>query len=80
MIKIIKPAKIFTHSDLDLNIDHKIISKAVITATRPINKVVVNEVLFFEILSSSEWSFNENKFIFMTYNHFFENIISLIIK
>lgn len=62
LIKIIKPAKIFTHSDLDLNIDHKIISKAVITATRPINKVVVNEVLFFEILSSSEWSFNENKF------------------
>ena len=33
-----------------------------ITATRPINKAVVNEVLFFEILSSSEWNFNENKF------------------
>ena len=30
-----KPNIIYTHSAYDLNIDHKIVSKAVITATRP---------------------------------------------
>ena len=34
----IKPNKILTHSNLDLNIDHRIVSQAVITATRPTKK------------------------------------------
>ena len=55
-IKTIKPDIIFTHFENDLNIDHQITSKAVITACRPLKNQTVKSVLFFEILSSSEWN------------------------
>ncbi len=55
-IKTIKPDTIFTHFDHDLNVDHQITSKAVITACRPIKNQTVKSILFFEILSSSEWN------------------------
>ena len=59
----IKPERILTHSNLDLNIDHRIVSQAVITATRPIKKNPVQEILFYEVLSSSEWNFGNKRFI-----------------
>ena len=55
-IKKIKPDTIFTHFESDLNIDHQITSKSVITACRPIKNLSVKSILFFEILSSSEWN------------------------
>ena len=55
-IKIIKPDLIFTHFENDLNIDHQITSKAVITACRPTKNQTVKSILFFEVLSSSEWN------------------------
>ena len=54
--KRIKPNKIFTHYEKDLNIDHQITLKAVITAARPLPKETVKEVLSFEVLSSTEWN------------------------
>ena len=69
-IKIVKPDTIFTHFESDLNVDHQITSKAVITACRPIKNQTVKSILFFEILSSSEWnisiknkSFKPNYFV-----------------
>lgn len=53
----IKPEIIFTHYEKDLNIDHQITYKAVITATRPISEETVKEIYSFEILSSTEWSY-----------------------
>jgi len=55
-IKKIKPDTIFTHFESDLNVDHQITSKSVITACRPIKNLSVKSILFFEILSSSEWN------------------------
>ena len=55
-IKKIKPDCIFTHFENDLNVDHHITSKAVITACRPTKNQTVKTILFFEILSSSEWN------------------------
>jgi len=55
-INIIKPDAIFTHFESDLNIDHQITSKAVVTACRPIKNHTVKSILFFEVLSSSEWN------------------------
>ena len=49
------PDIIFTHYERDLNIDHQITYKAVITATRPSNRKQVNEIYSFEVLSSTEW-------------------------
>lgn len=56
-IKEVNPEKIFTHHAGDLNIDHAIISKAVLTATRPQNNTPVKDLFTCEIPSSTEWTF-----------------------
>ena len=53
----IKPDIIFTHYEKDLNIDHQITYKAVITASRPIINESVKEIYSFSVLSSTEWNF-----------------------
>jgi len=53
----IKPNIIFTHYEKDLNIDHQITYKAVITATRPMKDETVKQIYSFEILSSTEWNY-----------------------
>ena len=57
IINKFKPSKIFTHSHADINIDHRLIYEATITATRPNSKNNVEEVYSFEIPSSTEWFF-----------------------
>ena len=65
-IKIAKPDRIYTNHYSDLNVDHKVVYNATLTACRPSN-VLVKEILCFEVLSSTEWSypynFNPNYFI-----------------
>lgn len=56
----IKPQVIFTHSETDLNIDHQITYRAVITAARPTPDESVREIYSFEILSSTEWRYPIN--------------------
>lgn len=58
VINDFKPDTIFTHFNLDLNIDHQVTSRAVITAARPQTSCSVRNIFFFEILSSTEWSAN----------------------
>lgn len=53
----IKPEIIFTHYEKDLNIDHQITYKAVITATRPIKGETIKEIYSFEIPSSTGWNY-----------------------
>jgi LmbE family N-acetylglucosaminyl deacetylase len=53
----LKPEIVFTHSKSDLNIDHQITYKAVITATRPMQNESVKEIYAFEVLSSTEWNY-----------------------
>jgi LmbE family N-acetylglucosaminyl deacetylase len=50
---------IYTHSLGDLNIDHKLTAQAVITAFRPQPNETFNEILSFEIPSSTEYSVSE---------------------
>ena len=52
-IKKIKPDTIFTHFESDLNVDHQITSKAVITACRPIKNQTVKSILFFDFFNTS---------------------------
>jgi len=66
-----KPEIIFTHFENDLNIDHQIIYRAVITASRPLSKTFVKKIYSFEIPSSTDFSlsrkskkiFNPNFFV-----------------
>ena len=53
----IKPDIIFTHYEKDLNVDHQITYKAVVTATRPMQGETVKEIYSFEVLSSTEWTY-----------------------
>ncbi len=55
LIYDLKPSIIFTHSPGDLNIDHQIVWKAVMTAARPLPNSPVEKIFFCEILSSTEW-------------------------
>ena len=56
-IEQFRPEVIYTHHIGDLNIDHAIVAKAVISATRPLPNSLIPEVYAFEVLSSTEWSF-----------------------
>jgi len=50
-----KPDTIFTHNSTDVNIDHEIINRAVLTACRPVPGECVKTILSFEVQSSTEW-------------------------
>ena len=67
IISKFKPDIVFTHSQHDINIDHRMIYDATITATRPFSKFKVKEVISFEVPSSTEWyfpsKFSPNMFI-----------------
>jgi len=52
---IIGPGIIYTHHYGDLNIDHSIVYKAVLTACRPLKDESVREIYSFEVPSSTEW-------------------------
>ncbi|MDO6507257.1 PIG-L deacetylase family protein [Colwellia sp. 4_MG-2023] len=56
VISACKPDTIYTHFGHDLNIDHRITHKAVMTACRPQSWSSVKKILSFEVLSSTEWN------------------------
>ena len=56
----IAPQIVFTQHEKDLNIDHQILYKAVLAATRPLIGETVKEIYSFEALSSTEWSYPLN--------------------
>jgi len=51
----IQPHIIYTHHAGDVNVDHRLVHEAVITACRPGPGHPVEDLLFFETLSSTEW-------------------------
>ena len=56
LVKEIKPNRIYTSHYADLNIDHRIVFEATLTACGPIG-LPVKEIICFEILSSTESAF-----------------------
>ena len=59
-ISIFDPNIVITHSNTDVNNDHRLTFQAVLQSTRPSINNNVNMVLSFEILSSTERSFYNN--------------------
>ena len=51
----INPSLIYTHSAADLNIDHRIVSQATLTAFRPQDKETWQEIRTFEVPSSTDY-------------------------
>lgn len=59
LIDKVKPSTIFTHHGGDLNVDHSIVHRATLTATRPIAGHSVKNVYAYEVPSSTEWAFGQ---------------------
>jgi LmbE family N-acetylglucosaminyl deacetylase len=59
-----RPDVIYTHSLSDLNIDHCVVHNASITACRALPGQSVNQLLFFEVPSSTEWRNSSSNNIF----------------
>lgn len=55
LIEKYQPEILFTHHAGDVNIDHRRLNEAIVTACRPQVKKTVKTLLFFEVPSSTEW-------------------------
>lgn len=64
LIERLQPEVIYTHHGGDLNIDHSITQRAVLTATRPVVECPVKIIYEFEVPSATEWAFNQFKTAF----------------
>lgn len=61
---LFSPEIILTHHSGDLNIDHQITNKAVITACRPTLDESVRLIITFETFSGTEWQVSNNPDVF----------------
>ena len=64
IISELEPTVIYTHHPGDLNIDHLVTFRAVLTATRPLENTSVRDIYAFEVSSSTEWAFNHLEPVF----------------
>lgn len=75
-ISSFKPEIIYTHTNFDINIDHRICYQATLIATRPQKNSTVKEVISYEVPSSTEWyfpsSFSPNIFVNISKEIFFK--------
>ena len=77
-IELLNPSIIYTHHAGDVNIDHLITHKAVITAARSLPGSQVERLIFFETVSSTEWQMQNAKDAF--YPNWFVQIDDFIGK
>ena len=52
---LVKPTLVYTHSSADLNIDHRVVSQATLTAFRPQPNEIWQEIRTFEIASATDY-------------------------
>lgn len=52
-----QPDLVFTHSGGDVNVDHQVVFRATMAATRPVPNSPTRAVLTYEVGSSTEWAF-----------------------
>jgi len=55
-LEAVRPDLIYTHHAGDLNIDHRLVHEAVMTACRPQPGCEISGIFSFEVLSSTGWS------------------------
>ena len=57
-----QPEIVYTHHASDVNIDHCVTAKAMQAVCRPLPGSSIKKVLAFEVSSSTEWNFGQNRF------------------
>ncbi|OHB24705.1 MAG: hypothetical protein A2X84_14310 [Desulfuromonadaceae bacterium GWC2_58_13] len=63
LIEEIQPELVYTHFFGDLNIDHVLTARAVLTACRPLPEASVRRILAFEVPSATGWGFPNQPFV-----------------
>jgi len=59
LVTTLEPSTIYTHHPGDLNVDHALVFRAVLTATRPMQSCPVTDIYSFEVASSTDWAFQQ---------------------
>jgi LmbE family N-acetylglucosaminyl deacetylase len=64
-VEKIQPAVAYTHHAGDLNLDHRLVHQAAMTALRPLPSAPTRQIYTFEVISSTEWGtpFMPNHFV-----------------
>jgi len=57
LVQDIAPRTVYTQHGGDLNVDHQVVFRATLTATRPVGGSPVQAVYAYEVPSSTEWAF-----------------------
>jgi len=57
MINNLKPEVVYTHNISDMNHDHRIVAEATMIACRPKPECTVDKLYFYEVPSSTDWTF-----------------------
>jgi LmbE family N-acetylglucosaminyl deacetylase len=70
---------VYTHNISDMNRDHRILAEAALVACRPKPASTVNELYFFEVPSSTDWTFYKVQPVFQpnAYVEIAEDIMNL---
>jgi len=58
-VELYKPDIVYTHNISDMNHDHQITAEATLVACRPKPESSVDELYFFEVPSSTDWTFSQ---------------------
>jgi len=69
------PGVVYTHSEYDVNVDHRLAFRATQAVCRPTKANSIKEVYSFEVPSSTEWNFGGNRFapnVFVDVGRFME--------
>ena len=79
IIEHFEPEVVYTHNISDLNNDHRIVAEAALVACRPKPDSTVKSLYFFEIPSSTDWTFNQVQPVFEpnTYVELGEDVMKL---
>lgn len=59
IIAVYQPEAVYTHNISDINMDHRILAEATLVACRPKPQSFVNQLYFFEVPSSTDWTFSQ---------------------
>ena len=77
IVNKIKPGLVFTNFHGDLNTDHRITAEATLVAARPKPSSTIDELYFYEVLSSTGWKFGGKSF---SPNYFVDITKSISVK
>lgn len=59
LVNMHTPDVVYTHNISDMNHDHRIVAEATLIACRPKPECSVNELYFYEVPSSTDWTFSQ---------------------